>query len=241
LTTSGTYYWMASYGGDGANGPSASACGSETETVTQVSGTAPSVDAKASAKCNERATVHLSTRTPGDLIVAFVGADAPKSGGQTATVSGGGLTWTRAGQANTQLGDAEVWYAHATGKLNGAAITTRNSIRGWEATITVIAFKNATGIGNVKTFGAKSGAPTGAITTSQNNSLVYAIGDDWLRSKARTPGPGQTVVHTAYDSLRDTYWVQTTDSPIASAGTSVTINDTAPTGDPFNLVLVEIK
>ena len=34
LPTPGTYYWQASYSGDGANGPSASACGSEIETVT---------------------------------------------------------------------------------------------------------------------------------------------------------------------------------------------------------------
>ena len=35
LTAPGTYYWTASYSGDGANGPSSSACGAETETVNQ--------------------------------------------------------------------------------------------------------------------------------------------------------------------------------------------------------------
>jgi hypothetical protein len=33
LSTPGTYYWLASYSGDGLNSPSASACGSEIETV----------------------------------------------------------------------------------------------------------------------------------------------------------------------------------------------------------------
>jgi IgGFc binding protein len=243
LTTPGTYYWTASYNGDGANGSSASTCGSETETVTQTApGTAPTVDGMASAKSDNSATAHLSTSTSGDLIVAYVAGDAPKSGGQKATVTGGsGLTWTRAARANAQLGDAEVWYARATGTLTNAAITATEAIPGWDETITVIAYKNATGIGNVKTFGAASGAPTGTLTTSQDNSLVYAVGDDWLKSKARTPGPGQTVVHSATDSVGDTYWVQATNAPTPTSGTMVTINDTAPTGDPFNLVLVEIK
>jgi len=34
VTTPGTYYWQASYSGDGANAPSMSTCGSEVETVT---------------------------------------------------------------------------------------------------------------------------------------------------------------------------------------------------------------
>ncbi len=34
LTTPGTYYWQASYSGDGVDDPSTSPCGSETETVT---------------------------------------------------------------------------------------------------------------------------------------------------------------------------------------------------------------
>jgi len=34
LSAIGTYYWQASYSGDSANAPSASTCGSETETVT---------------------------------------------------------------------------------------------------------------------------------------------------------------------------------------------------------------
>lgn len=39
---------------------------------------------------------------------------------------------------------------------------------------------------------------------------------------------------------RKAFWLQTTNNPTANAGTKVTINDTAPTTDPFNLALVEV-
>jgi hypothetical protein len=84
------------------------------------------------------------------------------------------------------------------------------------------------------------GAPTGSLTTSQASSWVFAIGDDWLKSIPRTLGPGQTLIHQATDSVGDTYWVQATNAITPTACTSVTINDTAPTTDPYNLVLVEI-
>jgi hypothetical protein len=111
---------------------------------------------------------------------------------------------------------------------------------GWDETITVIAFKNAPGTGTVKMFTSMKGAPRGSLTTSQANSWVFAIGDDWLKSIPRTPGSGQKVIHQATDSVGDTYWVQATDAITPTKGTSVTINDTAPTTDPYNLVLVEI-
>jgi hypothetical protein len=48
------------------------------------------------------------------------------------------------------------------------------------------------------------------------------------------------LVHEATDAVGDTYWVQATSSPTPLSGTKVTINDIAPTSDPYNLVLVEI-
>src|SRR5258708_31070876 len=42
------------------------------------------------------------------------------------------------------------------------------------------------------------------------------------------------------DSVGDTYWVQRQSGSTAVSGTSVTINDTAPTSDRYNLSLVEV-
>jgi hypothetical protein len=200
----------------------------------------PSVDSKASGQAYNAATATLTTTQPGDLLVAFVAADAPLSGGQTSTVSGAGLTWRLVGRESAQLGDAEVWVARATGTLNQAHITARIREQGFDETITVVAFKNATGIGQVARSNHLSGAPSAQLTTSQPNSWVWGIGDDWLASIHRTVGPNQTIVHQATDRVGDTYWVQTTNNLTPTAGTTVTINDTAPTSDPYNMVLVEI-
>jgi hypothetical protein len=48
-------------------------------------------------------------------------------------------------------------------------------------------------------------------------------------------------VHQTLATVGDTYWVQRQNAATPAAGTSVTINDTAPTGDRYNLVVVEIR
>jgi hypothetical protein len=42
-------------------------------------------------------------------------------------------------------------------------------------------------------------------------------------------------------TIGDTYWVQRTTNAVAATGTSVTINDTAPAGDRYNLTICEIR
>ncbi|HEU5356672.1 MAG TPA: RHS repeat-associated core domain-containing protein [Actinocrinis sp.] len=199
-----------------------------------------SVETVSSAKKYNAATATVSTTHAGDLLLAFVGSDSPTSGGQSSTVSGGALTWTLVAADNRQLGDAEVWTAKATGTLTNAKITAKQTVASWDEALTVVAFTGATGVGGSQTADAPTGAPTGTLTTSQPNSWVWAAGDDWLKSIKRTPGPDQTIVHTATDKVGDTYWVQSTSAATPAAGTAVTINDTAPTADPYNLVLVEV-
>ncbi|HLM86775.1 MAG TPA: Ig-like domain-containing protein [Solirubrobacteraceae bacterium] len=247
----GTYYWQASYGGDSANEPSTSPCGSEVETVTAVEKkktVGPSVDGITSAQHYNEATAELTTEESGDLIVAFVAADSPFDGGQTSTVSGGGLTWTLVGRDNTARGDAEIWVARASGVLTDDPITAAvNELapgsptgHGYDETITVVAFKNAPGIGPVATFDSTKGAASGTLTTTQAKTWVWAIGDDWLASVPRKVPGNQKLWHEATDPVGDTYWVQSTKGIARKAGKTVKINDPKPKTDPFDLVLVDI-
>jgi hypothetical protein len=115
--------------------------------------------------------------------------------------------------------------------------------------MTVISFKgvdttgtNGSGaIGATGTSNAKTGGPTASLVTTRNNSWVFGVGNDYDNPIARTAGAGQTVVHQDLTSTGDTYWVQMQNSPTPLSGTSVTINDTAPTGDRYNLSIVEVR
>ena len=66
------------------------------------------------------------------------------------------------------------------------------------------------------------------------------VGNDYDNAISRTPGPNQTVVHQDLTTAGDTYWVQMQSAPTAVSGTTVTINDTAPTTDRFNLSICEV-
>jgi hypothetical protein len=218
------------------------------EVLWEEAATGPALDGIASAQHYNEATAKLSTKESDDLIVAFVAADSPYTEGQVSTVSGGGLTWTLVARENKALGGAEVWVARASGALSEAPITARitktrpgsPTWHGYDETITVAAFKNSPGLGAVAKFSSKKGAATGTLTTTEANSWVWAVGDDWLASIPRTVPAGQTLWHQAFDSVGDTYWVQSTEGLTKEAGTPVTINDPAPTKDPFDLILVEV-
>jgi hypothetical protein len=70
--------------------------------------------------------------------------------------------------------------------------------------------------------------------------MVLGAGNDWDGQAARTVGAGQTLVSQFLGTDGDTFWVQRTTNTVPAAGTTVTINDTAPTNHQWNLVIVEI-
>ena len=164
----------------------------------------------------------------GDLIVAFVAAAGPPTGGQTMTVSGGSLPWTLVERSNGQLGVSEIWKATSPNALSG--ITVTSTPNGGEPTqsIVVVTFSGAGGTGATATASGASGEPTVSLTTTQSGSLVYAVGNDWSGEMPRTIGPNQTMVHESFNPLNDTFWVQRLNGTVPLAGTLVTLNDAEP-------------
>jgi hypothetical protein len=85
------------------------------------------------------------------------------------------------------------------------------------------------------------------LTTQGNNSWVFGVGNDWYGPVARPPGANQTItiVHQylvdTTSGIVDTFWVQRQNATVQPAGTVVTINDTAPVNDGWNLSIVEIR
>lgn len=183
----------------------------------------------------------LSTAAPGELLVAFVATDGPLApGAQTATVTGGGLTWSLVKRANTQAGDAEIWAATATGTLTNATVTATPLRSGYDGQLTVAAFANAAGAHIASTAGAPSGAPSVYLPGTAAGSWCFVVGNDWDRAIARTPSSGQMLQSQWVDTtVGDTFWLQSTTAPGSAPGL-VTLGDTAPTSDQWNLAAVEI-
>ena len=222
-------------------------------TATQNVGSGLVIDAKISkdttTKSTTLASAAFSTTSANELVLAFISTDYLSGTNTTVTgITGGGLTWTLVVRTNVQSGSSEIWRAFATAPLTNVTATATLS-QSVVASITVISFTgvdttgtNGSGaIGATASANAKTGAPTATLVTTRNNSWVFGVGNDYDNAITRTPGTPQTVVHQDLTSTGDTYWVQMQNSPTALSGTSVTINDTAPTTDRYNLSIVEVR
>ncbi len=185
-------------------------------------------------------TPTFSSATNSGLVVAFVAYDGPSTTQQTATVSGGGVTWMLAKRSNSQHGTAEIWVAPITDFLTSVSIQAQPGVSGYDGSLTVMVFTNAAGSGVVGQTSATSGAPDIYLPGVQAGNWVFAVGNDWDKSTARTPVSGQVLVHQKLDAVvGDTFWVQSTTVP-STANALVDIHDTAPTADRWNYCAVEI-
>jgi hypothetical protein len=190
---------------------------------------------------NAVSTKAFSTNVAGDVLVAFAGLDGPSNGKQNTTISGAELTWHRVTRANAQLGDAEAWTATASTVLKNVRVTSRPRVSGFAQQLTVLAFSGAAGTGAAASASAPSGAPSVTITTQTAGSDSFAVGADWDNAIARTPDTGQSLIDQWVDSTDgDTFWVQGSSGTSAAAGEPVTIDDTAPTSDQWNMAAVEV-
>jgi hypothetical protein len=150
-------------------------------------------------------------------------------------------------RTNTQLGTSEIWRAFAPTTVSGAIVTATLS-QSVQASISIVTFTgvDTSGVGGSGAIGAtgtgnaKPAAPTAQLTTTRNNSWVFGVGNDYDRAAARTAGANQVLVHQFLSSSGDTYWVQRQNTTTPISGTVVTINDTAPTNDRYNLSTCEI-
>ena len=183
----------------------------------------------------------LTTSQSNELLVAFIASDGPKPGAQTiSTVTGGSLTWTMRKRTNTQAGTAEIWTAFAPSVLTNATVKATHP-GSYTGSITEAAFVGASStIGAVGSNNAASGATTASLNTTTAGSWVWGVGDDWDSATSRTVGTNQTKVDEFLSASGDTFWTQRQTAVTPSAGTVVTLNDTAPTADRWNFAMIEV-
>jgi PASTA domain/Bacterial Ig domain/Cadherin-like domain len=193
-------------------------------------------------------TAAIGITTPGTVLVALASSDGPPAGTntQSLTISGGGLSWTRLQRAVTQRGDAEIWTATAAAPIASLSVTSTQAVATLNGvavnqSLTVLAFTGSAGIGASSKASGASGAPRVSLVTQSAGSLVYGVGIDFDQAIARTVPAGQTKVHEYLAPSGDTMWMQALSAATGAAGSTATLNDTAPTADQWNFASVEIK
>ena len=196
------------------------------------------------------ATPVFTTKSGNELLLAFVTTDFLSGANTTVSgVAGGGLTWSLVKRTNVQSGDAEIWAAFAPSALANITVTATVS-HSVITSITVLSFTGVdttsgstlpNAVGATGTANSAKGTPTASLTTTRNNSWIFGVGNDYDNAISRTPGSGQTLVHQFLTPTGDTYWVQMQSATTPTNGTTVTINDTAPATDRYNLTIVEVR
>jgi hypothetical protein len=238
LTNGSSYSFAVTASNAVGSGPASEHSGLVTPTATPLA-----MDANVTVDGHGTTTTSsFSTAEGGEELLALVASDGPSGAAkQSATVSGAGLTWTLVKRANSRSGDAEIWAAPASKALTNVTVTSTPAVQGYDQALTVVSIERSAGIGASVSGGAASGAPSVSLATTAAGSLVYGVGNDWDTAVARTLGANQVLLRQFLDTKTgDTFWSQYSGQATGPAGSLVTLNDTAPTADQWNLAAVEI-
>ena len=185
----------------------------------------------------------FSTSQPNTVLVALLGSGGPVTSGQHyQSVKGGGLAWTLGSLGNAELGDTEIWYAVAPSPLTNVNVSATRVQSAYAGFIQVLPIQGADvthPIGAVAAAASLSGGPQVSLTPTRAGSLILASGNDWDYAVPRTVSPGQTLLDQFVASAtQDTFWTQSMTA--ATAGKPVTMSDSAPTVDRWNMAAVEV-
>ncbi len=211
--------------------------------VTVTSGAGPNIDQSVNITGVGTVTTPVfSTSAANEVLLAEVSSDGPGGSAQTATVSGGGLRWKLVKRSDNQPGDAEIWAASTASVLSNVAVTSTPGVSGYGQQLSVQSYGNASGVGVSGVASANTGAPSLSMTSSAAGSVAIGVGYDWDNATARTLGGNQLMLGQWLDQASgDTMWAQQTINASTAAGQTMTISDTAPTGDRWDLAAVELE
>ncbi|GAB3884675.1 hypothetical protein [Terrabacter terrigena] len=191
------------------------------------------------------------TPPSGSLLVVLYSAGDTLGGTDESITSitntGTAITWTRRvrknrnaasdGGASTVDGGAEIW----TGVGNGTAITvTVNGVSGDVRLMKVMVLTGAdtSSLANTAALAAANSTPSLTVPSCLVGSYVFAASSDQRNRGAGTAGTGQTIIAEQASATTNHQWRTT--NTLASAG-SQTMNLTAPTGQDYDLVALEVR
>jgi hypothetical protein len=199
-------------------------------------------------------TAAFSTNAANELLIAMVSGNVVNP--TATTLTGAGLTWTRRMQHTHSSSDAptytnyglvEVWTAWASSALTNVTVNWKyTGTQSYDATLLhIISFTGAdSSLGAISTPTEKAAASdSNAITTTADNSWIWAVAEDWNAATVRTAGTNQTIVKSWAESLDNAYhWTQKQNTTTSASGTSVTINaSTGSSSARWLWILFEVK
>lgn len=184
-------------------------------------------------------TASFSVQT-NDVLVA-IGASSDNA--VTLSVSGGSLTWTQRQVVNVASNCwISVWTATATSSTSFAVTFTRTGATSVFYGGNVLTFRGSTGVGaSAKT--NTTGAPSLGLTTTGANSAIVVANADWnaVDGASRTWRTGAgTLSESSYFRDSAQYTLYAGYHADAGAAGSKTVGLTAPTGQKYAIVAVEV-
>jgi hypothetical protein len=212
-------------------------------TISAPSVTAPTLVSENEVSSWTTTTASKSTASfavqAGDVLVAYGMTENSPNG---LSISGGSLTWTQQQLVNaSNYGRAYAWTATASTSTSITVTFTRSGSGQYGGDVLV--FRGSGGIGASAKANA-TGAPSLSLTTAQASSAVVVGAVDWNAvggaSRAWRTGAGALTETTyATDPAHGTYYGGY--HADAGAAGAKTVGLTAPTGQQYSIVAVEVK
>jgi hypothetical protein len=189
------------------------------------------------------------TPPDGSLIVLGVSGASHTANPMITSVTGGSLSWSAVTTADQgTLAAAELWIAYCAtspGSMTASVDWANKPNQGALLSVVVLTGCDSTQNGAIATPQTGTGQTASVnLTTTRDGSRVFACHANFTSASSPTTGAGQTIVfngNTMFGTSNGNgYWLQSTSSNTATSGTSVTINDTAPTGLTMAMVAFEV-
>jgi RHS repeat-associated protein len=154
----------------------------------------------------------LSTKTAGDLVLAFLSVKGLHRG-QHPVVAGGGLRWAAITNASGSGGNLAVWQARAPKPVKHIRITAKLGQSGATAALAVVGFDNGASVVNASTAAKRSRSASVAAVVPPN-TVVWTLGQDASHGKIK-PLAGQTLLTNSHAPGGSTSWLQSYTPPAA--------------------------
>jgi hypothetical protein len=192
-------------------------------------------------------TLNFQTTGYNEVILACVAIN--KDTNTVTSITHASLTFVNVTRANTNAGSMEVWRAFAPIPIAPSTITinfaSSVSVNAMVAGFIGADFTGTNGsgaIGNTNTGSTTAAAASITLTTTRNNSWVFAAASQGNATASTiTAGTAQTVLRSQNDTVNVcASWVWRQNSLTPASGTVVTMNCTAPTTGNCNMVTVEL-